>query len=187
MQMKNRRREFSNEEKQSMNNKILQNIMSLDEYKKTDTLLSYVSLRGEVDTFCLIKSALACGKKVAVPRCAEGKHIIHFYYINSTDELQLGSYGILEPVPDPKRLITSYNGLCTLPGLSFDRMGTRLGYGSGYYDRFLQKFKGVTAGLCFSPMLAERPLPTGYFDIPAGIVVTDKEVIRIKPTELPRE
>jgi 5-formyltetrahydrofolate cyclo-ligase len=185
-QMKNLRSEFSAEERQNMNNNILQNILSLDEYKKADTLLSYVSLRNEVDTFCLIKSALASGKKVAVPRCVDGEHIIHFYYINSIDELQVGSYGILEPAPDEKKMFKGNDGLCILPGLSFDRRGTRLGYGGGYYDRFLQKFKGVTAGLCFSPALSKIDLPTGYFDVPVKIIVTDKEIIRVDTGNYPR-
>lgn len=168
------------EEKRQMGGGILSKILSLDEYKKTEILFTYVSLKDEVDTFALISAALKSGKRVAVPRCIEGKPLMEFFFIHSRSELGRGSYGVLEPDRNPQRLCTCRNGLCILPGLSFDRDGTRLGYGKGYYDRFLQKFDGDTAGVCFSPLLSNRPLPTGRFDVPANIVVTDREIIKIK-------
>jgi 5-formyltetrahydrofolate cyclo-ligase len=179
-QMRKRRTMLTGEEKQRMSGEILRRLISLDEYKKTEILLTYASLSNEVDTFSLIAAALKSGKKVAVPRCVEGKPVIEFYFIYSTDDLECGSYGILEPLPKRERLCMCSNGLCVLPGLSFDRLGARLGYGKGYYDRFLQDFKGNTVGLCFSRTLSEMPLPTGRFDISVNIIVTDKETIRTK-------
>lgn len=178
--MRKRRGALTSEEKQNMSGEILCKLMSLDEYKKAEILFTYVSLSNEVDTFGLIDSALKAGKRLAVPRCVEGKPVIEFYFIYGSHELEHGSYGILEPPKKKERLCTFRNGLCVLPGLAFDRSGTRLGYGRGYYDRFLQSFEGSTAGLCFSPVLSEKPLPTGRFDIPADTIVTDKEIIRIK-------
>ena len=155
-------------------------LVQVDEYKKAEILFTYVSLSDEVDTFELLAWALKAGKRVAVPRCVVGKPLIEFYFIHDRHELEHGSYGLLEPPKKIERLCTCRNGLCVLPGLSFDRSGTRLGYGRGYYDRFLQSFKGSTAGLCFSQVLSDTPLPSGRFDIPADMIVTDKEIIRLK-------
>lgn len=163
-----------------MNKAILKNILLLPEYKKCSTLLSYVSTEMEVDTFSLINAALKDGKKVVVPRCVEGLPVIEFFYIKSLDELERGSYGLLEPRGDPENKYTGKDGLCILPGLAFDRVGGRLGYGKGYYDRFMQNFKGDTVGVCFSNILTDSPLPTGRFDIPVSTIVTDKEIIRCR-------
>jgi 5-formyltetrahydrofolate cyclo-ligase len=179
-QMRKRRDELTGEEKQRMSGEILRKIKLLDEYNKAEILFTYVSFSNEVDTFALIAAALKSGKRVAVPRCIAEKPVIEFYFIHGKNELERGNYGILEPRQRFERLCTQHKGLCVLPGLCFDRMGTRLGYGKGYYDRFLQKFEGDTVGVCFSPVLADKPLPTGRFDIPADIVVTDNEVIRVK-------
>jgi 5-formyltetrahydrofolate cyclo-ligase len=161
-----------------MSDTILEKLLSIEEYKNCDTVLTYVSTDKEVDTFPLIAAALQSGKRVAVPRCVEGRPLIEFYYINSVDELFSGSYGLMEPLASQEKKCLQRNGLCVLPGLAFDRVGGRLGYGKGYYDRFLQNFRGVTVGICFSTILSERPLPMGRFDLPASIVITDKEIIR---------
>lgn len=178
--IKKRRNMFTEEEKQRMSGEILSKVTSLEEYKRADVLFTYVSLKNEVDTFPLIFSAIKSGKMVAVPRCVEGKPLMEFYFIHGRNDLESGSYGILEPIRNPERLCTDRKGLCILPGLTFDRRGSRLGYGSGYYDRFLQTFEGSKVGVCFSPLISGKPLPTGRFDVPADIVVTDKEIIRVR-------
>lgn len=179
-QMRKIRSELSIEEKQRMSGEILKKLTSLEEYRSTEILFTYVSIQNEVDTYQLIAAALKSGKRVAVPRCVVGKPLIDFYFIHGRSELEPGSYGLPEPPPRPERLCTVRKGLCVLPGLAFDRRGMRLGYGSGYYDRFLQQFEGTKAGLCFSPILRDRPLPKGRFDVPADIVVTDREIIRVR-------
>jgi 5-formyltetrahydrofolate cyclo-ligase len=166
------------QEKARMSGAILEKLLSVEEYKNCDTVLTYVSTKKEVDTFPLIAAALQSGKKVAAPRCVEGSPVIEFYYIDSVDELLPGSYGLLEPLALQGKECLQRSGLCILPGLAFDRVGGRLGYGKGYYDRFLQNFRGVTVGVCFSTILSEKPLPMGRFDLPASIVITDREIIR---------
>jgi 5-formyltetrahydrofolate cyclo-ligase len=177
--MKKRRAGIPREEKERMSAEIISKLLALDEYKQATILLTYVPLPSEVNTYPLIEQALADGKRVAVPRCVEGKCHMEFYFIHGVNELEKGSFNLLEPRPRRERLYTGHSGFCALPGLAFDRTGARLGYGCGYYDRFLQKFKGITAGVCFSPLLSDTQLPTGRYDIPANIVLTDREVIRI--------
>lgn len=178
--IRRKREQISSDERAQMSEAILKNVLSLNEYKKCQTLLCYVSTEMEVDTINIIGSALKDGKKVAVPRCVENLPLIEFYCIKSLSELENGSYGLLEPKAEPQNRYEGNDGLCILPGLAFDKFGGRLGYGKGYYDRFLQNFKGDAFGICFSKILSDSPLPTGRFDIPVKAVVTDKEIIRCR-------
>lgn len=178
--MRKKRALITPEERGVMSAEITKKILSLAEYKSAKMIFCYVPLKNEVDTFSLIKTALGEQKSVAVPRCIPGHPLMDFYYINSLDDLKEGSYGILEPQENEKYICNETDGFCILPGLSFDRMGNRLGYGKGYYDRFLHSFSGVTAGVCFSNTLTLTSIPRGRFDVPADIVITDKEIIKTR-------
>ena len=182
MQIKNKLRKTLKEARSNVSDKsekadlILQRLISLEEYKSADTLLCYVSFGDEVDTHRLIKLALKDGKTVAVPYCQD-RGIIEFYIINSLDELKLGAYGIKEPdINFNKRLEVPENSIIIVPGLAFNRFGFRIGYGGGYYDRFLENYKHISVGLCYNDMLFDE-IPTEKYDMPVGIVVTDKQII----------
>lgn len=145
-------------------------------YTNSQVILTYVSTEIEVDTHRIIQQALSDGKKVACPRCVDGTRLMNFYYINSLDELEVHSFGVLEPIPNESML---YRGaeypVCIVPGLSFDSQGYRLGYGKGYYDRFLSEYKGWTVGFCYSECV-EQKLPHGYFDRAVDRLITEKYV-----------
>ena len=97
-----------------------------------------------------------------------------FYFIKSYDDLSPGKYGILEPVPERcEKAVDFLRGLCLVPGLSFDLQGYRLGFGKGYYDRFLSDFGGTTVGICYSKCTMGE-LPRGTFDRAVDIVLTEK-------------
>jgi 5-formyltetrahydrofolate cyclo-ligase len=166
-----------------MDQGIAQNLILSPEFIACELLLSYVSTAFETDTRWVIDYALKTGKTVAVPRCVKGKNEIEFYRIESLDSLKKGSYGLLEPEPDSCHLQSkTAGGLCLLPGLAFDLYGNRLGYGGGYYDRFLEGFHGVTAGLCRSPLLFKEKLACGPNDRAVMLVVTEKGLIRPNET-----
>lgn len=150
---------------------IFSRIISLEEYKSADTIFTYVSKGSEADTYRIIEQALADKKLVAAPKCAAG-FTMNFYYINSINELEPGAFGVLEPVAGLKRA-DCLCGLCIVPGIAFDKSGLRLGYGKGYYDRFLPQFNGTAAGICKSDFLLER-LPHYETDYKVDIVITDK-------------
>ncbi len=102
-----------------------------------------------------------------------------FYYIRSRNELAPGCFGVLEPNPDMATLWQpEEGGLCLVPALCYDLRGYRLGYGKGYYDRFLAGFNGTAAGICYSNCIARR-LPHGWFDRSAEIVVTENYIRRM--------
>jgi 5-formyltetrahydrofolate cyclo-ligase len=148
-------------------------VRRLWQYQRNNVLLIYVSTSIEVDTFRIIHQALADGKRVAVPRCVPDTRNMEFYYIDSTDELAPGMFGVLEPHPNPERLYKEADGgLCIVPAFSYDWRGYRLGYGKGYYDRFLSRFEGNMVGICYSECV-QRSLPHGRFDRPVELLVTE--------------
>lgn len=152
---------------------ILNNLLSLNQYKGADTIFTYVSKDSEVDTMRIIDIALDDNKLIAVPKCKSGCEM-DFYYIKSKDELESGAFGVLEPKAGLKKADEA-TGICLVPGICFDKSGFRLGYGKGYYDRFLPQFNGVTVGLCRSDFLIEQ-LPYYNTDYKVDIVITDKEI-----------
>ncbi len=157
---------------------IAKQVRRLWQYKKTDTVLIYVSTAIEVDTRTIICQALEDGKRVAVPRCVPGTRSMEFYYIHSIDDLKPGMFGVLEPTPNPDNLLTDMDhGLCVVPAFSYDWQGFRLGYGKGYYDRFLSRFEGHIIGICYSNCV-QRSLPHGRYDRPVELLVTEKYLRR---------
>lgn len=150
----------------------------LREYAGAQIIYTYVSKPLEVDTAGIIRSAIAAGKRIAVPRCLPETLGMEFYEISSLADLEPGCYGVPEPVPGRCPPARETDGaVCLVPGLSFDAQGYRLGYGKGYYDRFLAGFPGVTVGLCYSGCTRWK-LPHGYYDRPVDILVTDRAVRR---------
>lgn len=157
--------------------KVAARVRSLMSYRNCDLILCYVSTPIEVDTRELITRAVADGKRVAVPRCVPNTRRMEFYAVNSLDELSPGTFGVDEPQPNEERLITDFSGsMCIVPGLCFDKRGYRLGYGKGYYDRFLSKYTGSVVGICYSDCIVNS-LITGRFDRSADLVVTERGVI----------
>lgn len=162
-------------------------ILHMPEYRACRTLLCFVSTAIEVETHKLIRRAIADGKTVAVPYCIDGTRKMNFYRIRSLDELTPRTFGVLEPDPETAERVTNFSGsLCVLPGLAFDNTGYRLGYGGGYYDRFLSKIYrgsgGVTVGVCYGSCIAQH-LPHGRFDVPCDILVTERYARRLTRRE----
>lgn len=165
------------EKKKKAEREITENFLSLEEYKNAGYVLLYAATEGEISADEIFKSALAAGKKVYFPKSFSGG-IMEFYRVESLSELSLGKFGIREP-SGIEKFENQPDALCVVPGFSFDKNGYRLGYGGGYYDRFLADFSGIKAGLCLSDFVSDK-LPNDSFDISADIIVTEKGVMRIK-------
>lgn len=153
-------------------------VRSLWQYQRNSVLFTYVSTAIEVDTHGIIRQALVDGKRVAVPRCIPGTRFMTFYFIHDLNELAPGMFGVLEPNPLRHEAVTDLsNGLCLVPAFSYDWQGYRLGYGKGYYDRFLSRFQGNIVGICYSDCI-QRTLPHGRFDRPVELLVTENYLRR---------
>lgn len=173
------RKSLDEYEKSELDNSILENLFSIDEIKNAKTVLCYVSTPIEVDTHRLISKLIQDGKNVAVPRCVDGEINMNFYYISSLDDTERHTFGVYEPIIEKCEKLRDFrNSVCIIPGLLFDTEGYRLGYGRGYYDRFLSNFKGLKIGICYEKCIHEK-LPHGFFDVAADIVVTNDRIINI--------
>lgn len=169
------RGEISPRQKARWDSAILRHILALPAYRESETVLLYLSTPEEIDTLALMEQALADGKQVAVPYCVPGTRLMEFYPIQSLGNLVPGAYGILEPDPAAAPKLTAFTGsICLVPGLAYDSRGYRLGYGGGYYDRFLSgPFGGQpTVGVCYGVCTVGR-LDIGSFDVPCRYLVTE--------------
>lgn len=179
-----RRKSIGTAQKSRLDRGLFQTIRSAQAFVACDLLLTYVSVNDEADTKEIIRYAIQCGKTVAVPRCVPGKNEIEFFTISSLDDLRRGSYGLLEPEPDDKcKLDKTSAGLCLLPGLSFDLYGNRLGYGGGYYDRFLHGFNGTPVGLCYTEFIHAERIPSDKNDQKVKCIITENKMIEIKDSK----
>lgn len=174
--IKARRNEITAEERERLDSKITERIRHLWLYRDNKVLFTYVSISGETSTKQLIESAVADGKTVVVPRCVKGTRNMDFCVINSYDDLEPGAFGVPEPKAECE-IFTDYSeGFCIVPAMAFDPQGYRLGYGKGYYDRFLAEFGGKTAGICYNEFVIPK-LPRGKYDKSVDLIVTEKRVI----------
>ncbi len=169
--------------KQALDRKIKNRLLNLWALRGVDTVLCYVSTPIEVDTRGLINALLKMGKRVAVPRCEGGQSEMNFYFIESLDDLSPGSFGVDEPDPQKSIMVgKTENTACIVPAFMFDKSGYRLGYGKGYYDRYLSEYKGVTIGVCYNANFVDE-LFHGKYDRTVDLVVTEKEILTVSAAD----
>lgn len=167
------RRTMDPQMKQKKDNDIFEKVISLKQYQQADMLITFVSTEIEVDTHQLMAHAWSTGKRVVVPRCIDGTRLMDFCEIQSMEDLEPRTFSVLEPKQNCFILNQFPNSFCIVPGLSFDLSGFRLGYGKGYYDRFLNQYDGTTVGICYSSCL-HPSLPHGKYDRAVQWLVTEK-------------
>ncbi|MCH5170802.1 MAG: 5-formyltetrahydrofolate cyclo-ligase [Oscillospiraceae bacterium] len=151
-------------------------ILSLPEFESAECILLFASVGSEVDTWDLFSECIRQNKKVYFPKCIDGERM-EFLRAASKNDFTVGKYGIPEPISDEKYISNSKNDLSLIPALAVGRDFSRLGYGKGYYDRFLKTFKGISVCPVYSGLLCES-VPTDEFDIQPKIIITPTESIR---------
>ena len=169
-----RKAEYSRERLASMSRVIVERLLALPDLRKAETVFAYMSLPGEVQLQDFLVRCRSEGKRTAVPKLVKGSREMHFYQVDSADCLREGAMHILEP--DPERcpcLDSEEDAFMVLPGLAFDASGGRVGYGGGYYDRYLEKHPGhPLAAAAFHFQLFEK-VPVEETDFPVPVLVTD--------------
>jgi len=164
------RKEFPGEALLEQSQILAEKVLCHPVYAGCRKLFSYVSFRNEADTTAIIQAAFVSGKRVAVPR-VNGKEM-DFFEIQSMEELQTGSFGILEPKESAKMVFPEEGDLMLVPGAAFDPEGNRIGYGGGYYDRYLAKYPELyTIGLAYDFQMLED-LPSEEFDLKLKEVIS---------------
>ena len=152
--------------------KIIDNLYSSENFLKAQTIMVYVSFRAEVETHNLIKNLLKKKKRVCTPLCNSEDCTMTAREITDFSDLKSGAYGILEP--DETMTIIEKNEIdfIIVPGCAFSRDGHRIGYGKGYYDRFLNGISAKTCGLSYNFCLLDE-IPHEETDIPLDIIITE--------------
>ncbi|MEE0944144.1 MAG: 5-formyltetrahydrofolate cyclo-ligase [Clostridia bacterium] len=153
---------------------VCENVLALDEYQNAKDILCYASYNFEVDTFYLMKKILLDGKNLYLPRCITDTREMEVCRVKDLSELKSGAYGIKEPTGE--RVSKEILDMIIVPMVAFDRQKTRLGYGGGYYDRFLPETMAAKVGIAFSVQESECLIKEST-DVPMDTIVTEKEVI----------
>ncbi|EWC92829.1 5-formyltetrahydrofolate cyclo-ligase [Atopobium sp. BS2] len=172
------REALSEQERSVLDDRITQKLLAISEYVEATTVLTYVSVSSEVSTRMFIECALRDGKTVAVPRCLPG-HCLEFVAITSLDQLIAAPFGLLEPPKELPALTEEQMNasICIVPALLVDIKGYRLGYGAGFYDRFLSTYPGKKICLAYQQNLSRTMLPHTTFDVAVDEVITESDVL----------
>jgi len=154
-------------------------LLSLPEISAARLILFFVSFGSEIDTVPMISRSLAAGKRIAVPRVERRARKLMPYEVRDLQsDLEPGAYGILEPKPDRPPARLDEIDVVIVPAVAWDEEGFRVGYGAGYYDRFLPEVpQAVRIGLGFE-LQVRSDVPRGPNDLPVDILVTEAAVRR---------
>lgn len=175
--MKEQRNALSIYIRKANDEKIAENIIKSSIFKNAKSIFCYCSFDSEINTINIIKYALQNNKTVCVPKTI-GNGIMTANKILSLDDLEIGNYGILEPNLNCEQTLENAIDLCIIPCLAADKNGHRLGYGGGYYDRFLAKTNAKKAILCYDDRILDNVFAESH-DIPCDFIFTESQVISI--------
>ena len=148
-------------------------------FRYANTVLGYFPFGFEIDIRPLLLRTLEAGKRLALPR-TYGKGLMSFHYVTSLDELVSGTYDIPEPREDAPLYEDSPATLCLVPGMLFDRTGLRIGYGGGYYDRFLRDHELNTLGIIYRSFVLPS-VPGGRYDRHVAALATERGILPTRP------
>jgi 5-formyltetrahydrofolate cyclo-ligase len=171
------RRALSHEEWLVSSRSAQLNLLSLLEYSQAECIALYAAVHQEVDTTGIFAAAVESGKLLLYPAIC-GKQIV-FRQVMMLDSLQEGVLGIPEPCPKDIEQEADGADLIVVPGVAFDLSGHRIGYGKGYYDRFLDhpERKACLIGLCHDFQLIDGAIPVDRHDVQMDIIVTGRRII----------
>ncbi len=174
--IKQKRDAIPPEKKKELDRLICARIAKTPQFQNATAVLFYAPIGSEVNLFPLVKLAQSKGKKIAFPRCDTNAEEMHFFELLPNQKLTRGAYSIPEPPADAPLLSPDSATLCILPALACDLHGNRLGYGKGYYDKFLASFPGIPLCALYHAFVAEE-LPHDEWDIPVLWICTERACI----------
>ncbi|WP_202708135.1 5-formyltetrahydrofolate cyclo-ligase [Sporosalibacterium faouarense] len=178
--MIDKRKKLNKSELEKLSDRIIEVLTKLPVFKQSKNVMLYLSFNNEVDSFKLINYCLGNMKRVIVPYCkSKGKEIIPTEIQDVKTELVKSNFGYLEPKPEYIRPVNLDDiDIIIIPGLAFDKRCFRIGYGAGYYDRFLAKVNKEIpkVGVAFDFQIIGAS-QMEKFDIPLDYVITEKRII----------
>ena len=170
-----RRKALETERAVKMSEEITKKVISLKEYKESSLIFVYIDYNNEVQTGMIMEKAWKDGKQVAAPK-VNGKEM-DFYLLNSKDDLESGYMGIMEPKEGLKKT-DAKSGMMVMPGVAFDRELHRVGYGGGFYDRFLETHPGIKKVAVAYELQLFDEVPHEEFDLSPDLLVTETAIYR---------
>lgn len=178
--MLNERKNMNIQDVSVFSNKIIDTIIKLPEFKNCKNVMLYLSFNKEVNTYPLVNFCFENHKTVISPYCIQAnREIVPFKITNLTSDLTKSTFGVMEPKHE---LLEKANiediDLIIVPGVVFDNHCNRIGFGAGYYDRFLpKKSKNTPAiGIAYDYQVIDS-IPTSEYDVPLDFIVTEKRII----------
>ena len=156
---------------------IFERVTALKEYQQAKTIFAYVGRADEINTKPILLQAWQDKKRVCVPLCI-GKGIMEAREIKGLDDLQVGAYGILEPKEGMPFIEPTAIDMALIPCMTGNIKGQRLGYGGGFYDRYLTKGTFCRVLLCRQKLM-EQQIPTDDHDMLMDIVVSEENTIYV--------
>ena len=180
----NVRDQISEEVKREASKQIASRLLRSVWYDWAECVLVYLAIGSEVDTRPMIEQMWREGKKVLAPKVDRNRRRIEFYEIHRWEDLVPGTWGIAEPVGHTRfsEAGTGNRALLLVPGVAFDRRGYRIGYGGGYYDRFLMKprKRTISVGLTYESQMVPE-IPAEPHDLPVDGVLTENGWEKVPP------
>lgn len=167
-------KELSIDQRSDIEKLLQHHLLSSEIWKNSKMIGITMSQDFEWDTKPIIEAAWNESKSICVPKCYPKQNKLKFYEIESFVQLEKNFYDLLEPNPNQTRYIKqNLIDLLIVPGLLFDKRGFRIGFGGGYYDRFLVNYNNTTVSLASSKQLVKK-IPSEKFDIPVQHIITEK-------------
>ena len=170
-----KRKELDEKYRSDAERRALQNLVSTKQFSLADKIFLYYPIKCEAVPLPLLEIAQKLGKKVAFPKCNKEDFSMKFFEIGSRGDFSLGAYNVPEPKDELCALEPDEKTLCVVPALLYSKDGHRLGYGKGYYDRFLANFDGVSVGFTYDELVVDD-LPHDVFDVKLDMIITEKGV-----------
>lgn len=163
--------------KKTIEEKLTFQLIRSELWKSSNSVGITISQGFEWNTTAIIEAAWEENKTISVPKCDPVNKGLNFYQLHSYDQLEVVYYNLKEPNPSHSKATDKTNiDLLIVPGLLFDRNGYRVGFGGGYYDRFLANFTNTTVSLVSNNQLVDE-VPTESFDLPVNHLISENGVI----------
>lgn len=173
-------KKMTDEEYRLKSARIIDSLLADPDFLNAKTIGVTVSSFPEVDTVRLIEICWQQGKTVAIPKCSPVNRSMAFYSIESFDQLETVYMSLKEPIVEESEFVSPEKiDFMIVPGVVFSRDGYRIGFGGGYYDRYLSNFPGVAKSLAFSLQIADS-IPVEEHDVPVEGIHTEKAYIEVK-------
>lgn len=181
-QYKQIRRELSPITVQQNSNRIAAQLFATDLWQQSQTVMLYLAFQNEVATEIIYRQGWQAGKTMLLPICASQNGLMEMSRIDTLDVLQYNRYGIGElPNALQKIIAPEEIDLCLIPGIAFDLAGNRLGFGAGYYDRYLLRLRPNVPriALAHQCQIYAGRLPVDTYDLPMDYILTEKQLYKI--------